>query len=212
MVIAICVSHPDDFVLGMGGWLAKNSENEKVIVIIFSYGETAALIKHPDIVKKEQRKYTKEAADYLGCKEIIFLNIPDLKFVKNVKDPMTEKKVSALLHTYSPSIIYTHLQDDIIPANKAVANIVVRAAKKLKLKSEIYSFHTISFFNWTQTIRPRIYSDITQTFPRKLVALRMFKYQKQYNSFIIPLVKLFNRLWGMRVGFKHAELFYKIDI
>ena len=74
--------HPDDIEIGAGGLVSKFVRNNKeVYFLICTDGACGSDNKNSDfsILAETRKKEAKEAATFLGAKDIFFLNYPDGK-------------------------------------------------------------------------------------------------------------------------------------
>lgn len=211
MRILVFAAHPDDEVLGVGGTIAKNiKKGDEVNIIVFSYGEGSDPLLDPEYLTQKRIKESRRAAKLLGCYNIFFLGISDLKFLKGLEEPSTRKKVEDLLISFKPDRIFVHEPDDIHPAHRAVANFIKQLVGELKLKSQIFTYSISSIFKLAQHDQPRLYVNIDDVIELKKKALSLFKTQKKWLSiYYTPLILLKNWLSGPKIGCRYAEVFYK---
>ena len=86
----------DDEAIGMGGTIAKFvKQGKKVIKVVFSHGEKSIPLHQERFVKRERKKETRDASEFIGIKETIYLGLADTKVKKEVKGPKMDKKVYA---------------------------------------------------------------------------------------------------------------------
>lgn len=211
MTILVFAAHPDDEVIGAGGTIAKlASQGEQVVSVIFSYGEGSDPTKEPEGLIQERVKESKKAGNILGTKEVIFLGLSDIKFTSDIAQPSTKKKVADILQRYKPDKIYTHNQDDLHPAHRETGKLVKQVLGELKLRADVQAFTISVPIKFVRRDSPRVYVDITKTFPLKLKALQAFRTQKHLLSFyFIPMVRLRAWLDGFKTRTRHAEQFSK---
>ena len=212
MTTLVCVAHPKDDVLDAGGTIAKYiNDGEKLVVVIFSYGEGADPLQDPRLLTITRIRESKKALETLGVRDTIFFSVSDIDFTQEIRQPSTAKKFIDVLSKYDPKKIFTHATDDLNPSHRAVADFVVNHARKLKNKPDIYEFGISIPFRIMHREKPRLYVDISKFFHKKKQALKMFKSQKEYISwFIWPFVWLHNWFAGFKSRTKYAEVFYKI--
>ncbi|MFA5406668.1 MAG: PIG-L family deacetylase [Candidatus Nanoarchaeia archaeon] len=117
MTIFVCAAHPDDEVIGMGGTIAKISEKEDVISVIFSYGDKYPFWQEPGSVKKTRMSECKTCKDILGVKKTYFLGFKDLEIAKHKEDAIN--KLRRLMTKYKPSRVFTHTITDGHPDHRA---------------------------------------------------------------------------------------------
>jgi LmbE family N-acetylglucosaminyl deacetylase len=204
-MILIFAAHPDDEILGCGGTIAKFSrKGEKIVCVIFSYGEGSNPILDPKLLAQKRKKESAKADKILGVNRTIFLGLEDNPF-SNVIGPEIEKKIENITKRYKPEFIFTHCIDDLNPFHRRVAVKVKRIVDQLKLKPRVYTFETNSLFRLAHRNKPKLYVDISDTIKKKRDALTQFDEGLLYYK---ALVLIKNKLAGMRIKRKYAEVFY----
>jgi len=214
MTILVFCAHSDDQIVGAGGSLAKYvKDGEKVIVVIFSYGELGDPILKKDIAKRQRVEESIRVGEFLGIRETIFLGAPDTKIKKKVKDAKFIKKVEDLIKKYKPSKIFTHAISDIHPGGDhiAVNKIVFKATKNIDWKGDLFTFDIWNPFDiFSKKNLPVMYVDISDTFDLKMKALRMFESQIGWVYSLLPGIFIKAKIDGIKNRYRYAEKFYKI--
>lgn len=209
-VLVIC-AHPDDEILGVGGTIAKYSqEGKRVISVIFSYGEKSHWWLKRKYTVEMRVKESRSAGKVVGIYKTIFLGMTDFELKEEIKKRKNLALLEKVIRKYDPSKIFTHSPDDIIYADhKAVWDAVNKTTKKMKFKGDIFVFNI-----WAKDVRlsnnPKLVIDISNTFSVKWNALKMFKSQHMYIFQLYPGI-----LWkALKSGFDHkcrfAEVFTKV--
>lgn len=213
MVVLVCAAHPDDEIIGCGGLIAKYSKREKVIVAIFSYGtsRTWQKIMQPgkglskgkimDMRKKECR----DAAKIVGVSKTYFLGADDLRILDH-KD-IAKRKIKALIKRYKPKTIVYHSKNDTHIDHLAVNKIMSSVIKELKYKPTILTYKIGLAISTSKG--NKILIDITDSFDKKLLALKKFKSQRKALNFFIFLIRLKCLINGLKSGCRYAEGFYE---
>lgn len=209
--IVVFCAHPDDEVIGAGGTIAKYTrEKNKVIVIIFSYGEGS----HPWLKKRvtvETRvSEAKEAGKILGCKETIFLGLKDASVGKHAEELEIEKKIISLIGKYRPTKIFTHSKDDPWPDHQSVYKIIKKVVEDIDFQGDVYSFDIWNPLRVRERNVPKLVIDISKTFRIKKKALGCFKSQKIALFSLLPSVYIKSVITGLNNRVKFGEVFYKI--
>ncbi len=207
-ILVIC-SHPDDEVFGVGGTIAKYSEEGyKVHVVIFSYGERS----HPwikDSITKEIRiKESKAAGEIIGCDETIFFGLKEGKFGEEVEEKNISSMIKKIILKRKPEKIFTHSSDDPLPDHQEVFKAVMSSVEKISKKYEVYCFEVWNPVNLKKRNLPRLYVPIS--LEKKLSALKCF--HSQTLSMISLLWTVYVRAIkaGLQSGSRFAEVFYKV--
>ncbi len=209
-VIVFC-AHSDDQIFGPGGTMAKYAQKGiEVINVIFSYGE----LSHPwlkrRIAAETRENEAKEADKVIGGKEVLFLGVDESKFEAQVKEAWVLRKIEEMIKNYKPIKIFTHSQDDVHPAHRAVYMTVMSAINNTKHKCDTYTFDIWNPFSLKGRELPKMYVDITDTFNLKIKALGCFK--SQWIAMIVLLWSVYVRalLIGFDAHCKYAERFSKV--
>jgi len=196
-VVALA-AHPDDLEYWIGGTLGKLSQSGSEVYAIVATKNG----KNGDRRKDEQKK----AAEILGYKEVIFLDLPDGD-LPNHKEEL-RNKLSEKLKKISPDVVFTfdiekegpiyHHKD-----HETVGEVSLEITKIQKPK-HIYFYHTSA---------PDTLVDITDTTEKKIKAFDAHESQKKP----LPLRQVFgdNQLtrtlksYGKTIGVNYAEPFRK---
>lgn len=215
MKILVIVAHSDDQVLGPGGTVAKYAaQGAHIQTIIFSYGE----LSHPHYKQEAIRKIRQDESDkadvILGTQGVEFLAIPDGAVAKKQKDKTFIKELTARIQQEKPHKIFTHALDEAHPDHIAVHHIVLRAydalPKQLRNNCSVYSFGIWRFFKFRSRQKPRLVVDISDTFNKKIEALKPFKSQKVAMLALTWSVYIKAVVNGFWYNTTFAEVFYKL--
>ena len=208
--VLVMAAHSDDQVIGMGGTIAKYSkEGSHIVVVIFTSGERSSPWLKKDVIQKERIEESIIIDRYLGCKETIFLNVPDGK----VRDKLNDKRfildLARIINNYKPGSIFTHSRQDPHPDHNSVHELVIKTLDIIDKKKKI-GVYVFEIWNIVNEIHPRIYVDVSKTFWKKIKAMKMFKSQKifVYALFIQVMIRAF--FSGFHAKCRYAERFYKI--
>ena len=202
MTVLICAAHPDDEVIGVGGTIAKISEKEDVISIIFSYGDKYPFWKESREVKTKRIAETRACEELLGIKKTYFMGLHDMEIKKGFDE--TLKKLKRIIEHYKPNTIFTHTITDGHPDHRAVHDLTVQAVKETFINTRILTFD-INFFNFQKGLK--VHYDITKTFDKKMQALNLIKSQHSIITLLKPLILLKAITYGIRSKNKYAECF-----
>jgi LmbE family N-acetylglucosaminyl deacetylase len=209
-VLIVC-AHSDDQIFGPGGTVAKYAkEGKKVHTIIFSYGEQSLPLQKKEYTIKARVKEAKEVDKYLGGHGVTFLGLEETKFQEQFNKKKMYPKLKKLILEYKPSIIFTHSVDDPLPDHRALNKLLLETIDRMRYKCDIYMFDVWNLFNFKKRHYVKIVVDVSDTFPMKIKALKMFTSQQRTLFWLMWSVYL--RAWhsGRDIKVKHAETFYKI--
>lgn len=198
----------DDEAVGMGGTIQKLVEEGKdVVKIVFSYGESSHPHFRENVVINMRKDETSEASKFLGIKHTIFLGLGDTK----VKDEVDNKKIIAevkeLIEKYEPKQIYIPSPTDPHPDHRAVNAAILGIADSMDKKYEVYEFEV---WNVADENKPMIFIDISPYYRNKKRYMKMFTSQWQSMYVLWLPVSFRARKYGMKIGCKYAERFYRV--
>ncbi len=206
--ILVFCAHPDDELIGLGGTIAKYSqENYNIIVVIFSYGELSYYKE--EIIKKKRYRESKEASKILGSRDVIVLGLPDGKIKKSIT-PEVIKSVRELILKYNPERIYTHTPSDPLPDHIAVYNAVMKALKSIKRHYDVYGFDVWNLTNLKERNFPVVYVDVSETLWKKMKCLWIFRTQFHVMLYFFPIILARAIYFGLKNHCRYAERFYKL--
>lgn len=209
-VLVIC-SHSDDQMFGPGGTIAKYAnEGKDVFTIIFSFGETSHIWFKRDVTAKMRVQEAKDADKVVGGKGITFLGLEEGKFIKVAEEKDIYGKLKKIILEKKPSKIFTHSINDLHSDHRAVYKIVLEVYDRMRYKCDIYSFDVWNPINLIKRDQPKLYVDITETFKKKIEALKCFRSQKVAMLSLLWSVYLKAVINGFHNHCKYAERFYKI--
>ena len=110
MKILVIAAHPDDEVYGMGGTIAKRSEEgDEVHVLIVTDGCTAQYrndSRLPQILAQKQEE-ARRANALLGVKSVHFGTLPDMR-LDTVPHVEVNQLIEETVDAVAPEVVYTH--------------------------------------------------------------------------------------------------------
>lgn len=206
--ILVFCAHSDDEAVGMGGTIQKLVEEGKEIVkIVFSYGESSHPHFQEKVVVEMRKEETSKASQFLGIKHTIFLGLEDMKVTDEVKSPQIISEIKRLIEKYNPAQIYIPTAKDPHPDHRAVNKAILKIVDDMKKKYEVYEFEV---WNITDENKPMVFIDITPYFWKKKQYMKLFATQWQYMYALMLPVYFRARKYGIRIGCKYAERFYRV--
>ncbi len=210
MKVLCIVAHPDDEVLGIGGTISKHvKDGDEVFIAIVSEG-VSAQYKDSEKYLELRRKACKDAADFLGVKEVIFGEFPDAK-LDTVSSFEINKFIEEIIDKTSPDRIYTHHWGDNHKDHKIVHESVLVAARNSLC--DIYCCEIASSGDKTgiptNLFCPNFYVDISDHLKNKLKALSFYSTElKEYPHPISEkAIEALAMVRGFKVNIKLAEAF-----
>jgi len=208
----VFAAHSDDEIIGCGGTIAKYSEEGKrIIVVVFTSGELSSPWLKRDVIVANREKESEKITKFIGATTVINLRLKDTQVKYSIGDPETQKRIRDLLVKYEPSQVFIHSKKDPHAGgdHKAVNKIVYDEVERLDPQRKISVF-VYEVWNIVNEVYPRTYIDISDTFKKKIKAMKMFKSQWLSIGLLILPVLVRAKISGFHAGVKYAERFYKV--
>ncbi|KMY44187.1 deacetylase [Bacillus sp. FJAT-27916] len=209
-------AHSDDVELGMGGTLAKYTQQGKTAVICDLTEAELSSNGTPENRKKEAQA----AAEVLGVKERINLNMGDRNLFIT---PDNIAKVAAVIRRYQPELIFAPYHIDRHPDHGRVSQLVFEAVFSAGIRkytdqdgqeshkpTAVYEYMINSFH------KPDFCVDISSSFDKKIEALKCYRsqFERSRDGVITPLTEGYleaiegrERAYGRDAGVLFAEGF-----
>lgn len=182
----VIVAHPDDEVLGCGGFLKKFSKLRKNIRVIFLAEGSSCRFKNKSKYKSEiekeiekRKKYASLALKDLGIKDFYFYDMPCGKL--NSK-PITEisKIVEVEIQKFKPDIILTHSNFDVNLDHRTIFQACLQSTRptnKENIIKALISFEILSSTEWkySKIFEPNLFINIEKEIKYKIKALNRYK-------------------------------------
>ena len=209
-VVLVFGSHSDDLEIGMGATIAKyKNEGKEVIGVIFSSGEKSSPWLKKEIITESRREEAKKIGEFIGCKQTLFFGLTDTKLSEEVEKPKVKQAIKNIINHFKPITIFTHSKFDPHSDHKAVNKAVIEALNGIdqNKKINVYVFEVWNILNETS---PRIYVDVSDTFSKKIEAMKKFKSQRVFIYALMLPVIIRAFISGLHARCRYAERFYKI--
>ncbi len=215
--ILIIAAHPDDEVLGCGGTIARLTRSGyEAFTLILGEGITSRVerrdSKQSVIEVKKLKEQTIEANKIIGVKKVFLFDFADNRFDTV---PLLEivKCIERVKNEISPSIVFTHSENDLNIDHRITYNAVLTATRPFchETVKYLYSFEVLSSTEWGYPLSfsPDTYFDITGYLDIKIKALKSYK--TEIRNYLHPRsvvgVKINAQYRGMAIGLKFAEAF-----
>jgi LmbE family N-acetylglucosaminyl deacetylase len=216
------MAHPDDTEFTCGGTFAHwIDDGWEITYVLCTLGQKGT--HDPDTTPHEmaviREKETRAAAQSLGVSKCVFLNHIDGELEVTMD---FRRELSAVIRTYKPQVVFTHdpwLHYQIHPDHRAVGfsalDAIAAARDRLyfpeQLAQGLEPNRVKDVYLWAPE-RPNTWMDITDTFERKIAALR------QHKSQVSHMTDLEDRLhrWAERnaenQSFRLAEAFHHMEL
>lgn len=216
--ILVIAAHPDDEVLGMGGYIAKlASENKTVHLLIVTDGSTAQYRDADNLgqIISDKKNETKAAAEVLGIASVAYGGLPDMK-LDTVPHFEVNKAIEDVIDKLKPDTVFTHFWGDVNMDHRCVYNSTLVAVRPAvgQIVKELYCYSVPSSTEWTpctssKMFCPNVFADISGFSEKKYAALK--KYKTELRDYPHPrsveAVKELDIAAGLKVGVEKAEEF-----
>lgn len=215
MGILVIAAHPDDEVLGCGGYIAKR---QGVHILILGDGVTS---RYDDPREGFDEVYlrkqaSRKVADMIGAK-VEHYEFPDNRF-DTVPLLDIVKVIERKIDQVQPQTIFTHHGGDLNIDHATTYRATLTAARPMASRSvhAVYAYEVPSSSEWAfqsfQEFRPNWFVDIDDTLPMKLRML--VEYDGEVRKFPHPrspeAIEAIASRWGSVVGIHRAEAFQLI--
>lgn len=223
--ILVISAHPDDEVLGMGGTIAKlTQEGNEVYVLIVTDGSSCQYEESEELCEiiRKKKLETKACADVLGIKQVIYGELPDMK-LDRIPHVIINKILETTINEVQPQIVYTHFWGDVNMDHQQIYKSTLVAVRPMmgQVVKELYCYRVPSSTEWTPNkadtmFMPNIFVDIENVAEKKYEAF--VKYSTELRDYPHPrsvqYLRETDRTAGLKVGLHCAEEFVllrKID-
>lgn len=212
--VLVVVAHPDDEVLGCGGTITKRAlAGDVVNLLVLSDGLGSRTF--PNKVSPLDRKKVLESvvnsANILGIVPGWYGNYPDQQF-DTIPFLEIVKMIEKVKDYTAPEIIYTHYEHDLNLDHRITFQACLAAFRPVQGEGdiqELYSFEVPSSTEWSsQTFTPNVFVDISDTFTKKIKALKCYEEPRKYpHPRSIEAIEALAKYRGSQAGLKRAEAF-----
>ena len=182
--ILVVAAHPDDEVLGCGGYIANQVwSGDEVFVTFLSDGVTSRQGNLGLQEIESRRNAARLASKVLGASDVSFGDFPDNKLDAV---PLLEiiKSIEAVVERVRPQIVLTHFGGDLNIDHRIVNQAVLTACRPTvdQVVKQIMFFEVSSSTEWQvptegQAFVPNWFEDISQTLELKVKALLMYEHE-----------------------------------
>ncbi|MDC0127352.1 PIG-L family deacetylase [Methylophilaceae bacterium] len=220
--ILIIAAHPDDDILGCGGFISKYRKTKVFKVIFIAEGSTSRF-DNPDSVEANSALVNRQnmavnALKKLGVSDIEFNNLPCGKLDQI---PLLEinKIIEKGIDEFKPTMIFTHSASDLNQDHKIINKSTLIATRPLpnrKVES-LLSFEVLSSSEWnfSKYFSPNFFEEMTfEDIKNKQEAMAI--YQSEMGEFPFPRsnlgIETLARYRGMQSGYNFSEAYEVIRI
>jgi len=219
--VLIIAAHPDDDILGCGGYLAKYSQKKEIRVVFIAEGTTCRY-KSDEIAGeiaqlaiKSRTESSIQSLELLGVNDVEFHNLLcgrlDQEPILGINQ-IIEKEIDA----FQPDLVLTHAEHDVNNDHRIVYRSVQMATRPGSLchAPSLMSFEVLSSTEWNycSVFDPNYFELLTEEdVHKKWEALACF--ESEIREFPHPRSKVgvetLARFRGLQSGMEYAEA-YKI--
>ena len=210
--LIIC-AHDDDEVIGPGGTIRKLTDSGvEVTTLLFATGnEGYQVLEQKDTIIERRKTERAVAQKILGTVHCITCDYPDFS---NLENENVYRKIMQVVRQVRPCVVFSHLQTDYLAhrtLSKIVPEAIWQAGWQCSLElGEPWSVNRIFLFAILEFIaRPSHIVDITDTFDKKLEAMKAYRSQHQVVSGILGQIEARALAYGSMAGVKYGEAFMR---
>lgn len=218
MRVLVIAAHPDDEIYGMGGTIAKLSDQgHEVYSLIVTEGCTTQYKDNPELIEEKMDQAYK-ANSILGVKEVIFGDLPDMRL-----DTFEHVKINAVIENaikdIMPDIVYTHFYGDVNKDHTCVFESTMVAVRPLSSQCvrEVYCYQVPSSTEWGANVAysafiPNVFEEISSYYEKKQQSILAYSSEiREYpHPRSIEVVKMYDEALAKRNGLDLAEGFMLI--
>ena len=218
--ILVIAAHPDDDILGCGGFFAKYYKKNKFKVIFLSEGSSCRY-KNIDLNKK---KIEKEIKNRKNCalKALKLFSIRNVVFYDNkcghlnkISQLKLNKIIENEIKSFKPNTIFTHSEKDLNLDHRTTVRSVMIATRPTLIKrivNSIYSFEILSSTEWnySKSFKPNYFINLSREHVlKKWKALKIYKSEIRSKPHPRSLfgVETLAKYRGIQSAYNYAEGF-----
>ncbi len=221
-VLIIC-AHPDDEVLGCGGFISKFVNKINIKVLVIAEGSSCRFEANSNFNRVEQEiqkrnKYFKNAMKYLKINKY---NLNNFKCGRLDEYSIIDisKIIEKEINFFKPDTIFTHSNFDVNNDHRIVNQATIQATRPNALNyiPNILSFEVLSSTEWNYnySFNPNYFINLsTKDINKKINALKYYK--TEINKYPHPRstegIRALSMYRGIQSGFKFAEAFQIIRV
>jgi LmbE family N-acetylglucosaminyl deacetylase len=209
--ILVVSPHPDDETLGVGGTIAKYSNDGHEVHVLMISGHLPPLYKREDYEKTVDEAH--RAFKILGVAKSVFLELP-ATMIGDLPLHEVNGKICKVVNDFSPHIVFCPYPDRHID-HRLVFDSVMVATRPVGIGRDIEivaAYETLSETHWNAphiepNFTPNWVIDITSSIGQKVEAFK--SYESQISDFpgprSIEAVEALAKFRGTQAGFSYGE-------
>ena len=221
----IIAAHPDDDILGCGGYMSKFAKKEIIKVVFLQEGTSCRFSKNQ--VRKELIAKEIDKRKNMAIKALKFLKINKFKFynfpcgrLDSIDILDLNKIIENEIKEFKPNKILTHNEDDCNNDHRIVNRSVMMASRPLKKNKFIRTLMVFEILsstelNYSNNFSPNYFEILSKKdLDNKIKALKFFKTEYQKKPF--PRsdfgLKTLANFRGLQTGNEFAEAYKVVKI
>jgi len=221
--ILIISAHPDDEILGCGGYIINQEAlGNKIFVLYLSEGVTARYqkkkIKSSKAISeiKKRKEMAQKCSKYLKFQILDFLDYENLRMHSNDTLDLV-KEINNYINICKPDIILCNHPGDLNSDHRVAFEATYTALRPFTIKKKYLEFMTyevVSSTNWSnkhigKIFSPNYYLDISKYIKTKKIALDFYKKEmrKYPHTRSWKSILNFHHVRGAEVGIEYAEAY-----
>jgi LmbE family N-acetylglucosaminyl deacetylase len=177
----VVAAHPDDEVLGCGGYIAARVRSgDEVTVMFIADGVTSRDGNLGAFEIETRRQAANSAAKVLGVKDVLFGDFPDNK-LDSVPILEVIKFIEEIVSRTKPSVVLTHFGGDLNVDHRVVNQAVITACRPTsdQCVKQVLFFEIPSSTEWQipskeEAFMPNWFEDISESLDAKIKALEQY--------------------------------------
>ena len=216
--VLILAAHPDDDILGCGGFISKNKNKLEFKVVFIGEGSSCRfnyvnLDKNIDNKINQRNNYAIKALQYLKIKKYKFYNLPCGR-LDTIPIIDIAKIIEKEIKSFKPDTIITHSDKDVNNDHFIVNKATIQATRPGALNSinTLMSYEVLSSTEWkfSENFKPNYFIQLDdKNIKEKINSFKIYK--SEIKKFPHPRsilgIKTLSMYRGMQIGSKYAEAF-----
>lgn len=205
------VAHPDDEVLGAGGFISKRIKNKDDVCVV---------ILNADYEKTRENMFNdiNKSHQILGINNKALFSYKNMDFYNEDHRDMVET-IEGEIRSFKPDYVFTHNDKDLHNDHRVTSFCVQQAVKLWQRNPEekenrikgLFFIEVLSSTDWSlYSFKPDFYVEISkEDLDKKIKALECYKnvIRKQPHPRSIECIKALSVVRGAEIGYNFAEGF-----
>ncbi|MDD5120702.1 MAG: PIG-L family deacetylase [Candidatus Omnitrophica bacterium] len=213
MSVLIVAAHPDDEILGCGGFISKmQKRGVNCFSLILTDGATG---RYKPAKKKALAKYALAANKVIGASNVFFEDFPNQK-LDEVSITSIIKAIERYIKRLGVDCVFTHHGRDLNIDHRIIYDATITACRPLpgQQVKTLYTYMVASSTEWNRYEKddifvPNVFLDISEEIETKIRAMKCYKtecrlYPHPRSS---KAIRAYAHYQGLTVGLEYAESF-----